>query len=113
IICVAVSVVLIWLIYAVSSIISDNYGKIYGSWEVESTHDITNDYPENNFIIYENGTFTADGVSGTYSINDDTITISALWESYTYQYKMVSSDVLVLRYIEKDDAPSIRYNRIS
>jgi len=94
--------------------ISSGSGDIYGEWEVsaKSTEDIGNMYPEDNFVLYENGTVTADGYSGSYSMNDKTITMKILWETYTFEYK-VSGDTLMLKNIEEDKAkPAIYYDRV-
>lgn len=72
-----------------------------------------NDYPEDDFVIYENGSFTTDGMSGTYSMNDDTITFSfSIFGSYTYEYD-ISGNTLMLRNIDDEDEPKIYYDRVS
>ena len=89
-------------------------GKIYGSWEVSSRSIGKNfsDYPEDDFSIYENGTFTCDGISGKYYIDDDYLTMSAFWMSYTYEYK-VKGNTLMLKEVEDEDSSWIYYDRVS
>ncbi len=88
---------------------------IYGAWEISkrSINENLDDYPEENFVIYENGSFTCDGVSGTYSINNDIITLNiSIFGTYTYEYD-ISGDNLILRNIDDEDEPKIYYERIS
>ncbi|MBQ8028828.1 MAG: hypothetical protein IJ262_05425 [Clostridia bacterium] len=90
-------------------------GSIYGAWEVSerSINENLNNYPENDFVLYENGSFTCDGVSGTYSINDDIITLNiSIFGAYTYEYD-VSNDTLMLRNIDDEDNAKIYYDRVS
>lgn len=94
--------------------LSSGTGEIYGSWEVseKSINENFRDYPEENFIIYENGSVSFDGYSGSYSMNKDTVAIQVLWFTYTYKYK-VSGDTLMLKLVEADeDTPAIYYNRV-
>ena len=95
---------------------TSNTATVVGKWEVSdrSLGESLSDYPEKNFIIYENGTFTCDGINGTYSINDDTITFSFGWlGTFTYEYK-VSRNELGLKNVEHDEKREpIYYDRIS
>ena len=109
---ILLGVVLSVLICIIIVILNSN--EIYGTWVVseKSANEITNDYPEEDFVIYDNGTFTADGISGSYSMNEKTITFNAFWASYTYEYKL-SGDKLVLKCIDEEDTPIINYERLS
>lgn len=92
-----------------------NSGDVCGAWEVaeRSAGENLDDYPEENLVIYEDGTFTCDGVGGTYSMNDDTITLNlSLFGSYTYEYD-VSGNTLTLKNIDDEDASVIYYDRVS
>ncbi len=90
-------------------------GNIYGTWQVaeKSMNESFRHYPEEDFVIYENGTFTCDGISGTYAMNDDTITFNySIFGSYTYEYD-VSGKTLMLKLIDDEDEPKIYYDRVS
>lgn len=112
---IIVTFVIVALVIGVIGVIVSNSGKLYGQWEVseKSSSELFSDYPEDDFIIYDNGTFTADGMSGTYSTSGKTITFSfSFWGSYTYKYD-VSGDVLTLQLLdESDDEPKIYYDRV-
>ena len=102
------------LIVCIISLFSGS-DEIYGTWEVaeRSLNENFNDYPEDDFVIYENGTFTADGISGQYSINGDTVTFNlSIFGSYTYEYD-ISGNTLMLKNIDDDDEPKIYYDRIT
>ena len=94
----------------------NNSASIVGTWEVseQSKGESFSDYPEENFIIYDDGKFTCDGMNGTYSLSDDTVTFSfGLWGSLTYEYK-VSRNELVLKNVEHDeDRAAIYYDRVT
>ena len=110
---VVLVIALVCIIIAIS-----NSGDIYGTWEVSerSINENLDGYPEDDFVIYENGSFTCDGFSGTYSMNDDTITFSfSIFGVYTYQYYEynVSGNTLMLRNIDDEDEPKIYYERVS
>ena len=85
---------------------------IIGSWEVaeKSINENLNGYPEDVFIIYENGTFTSDGYHGTYSINNNTITMNIAYYSRTYKYELLGN-TLKLKLINDYDEPEIYYKR--
>lgn len=91
-----------------------NSKKIVGTWQVsyDSQDEVNSDYPEENFVIYENGTFTTDGYSGTYSIDDNMLTLSfGVLASYTYEYD-ISGNTLMLRNIEEENSPEIYYDKV-
>lgn len=95
--------------------VSSHSNKIYGSWEVseQSLDEDLGGYPEKNFVMYDNGTFAADGISGTFSMDEDTITFTfSMLGYYTYEYDL-SGDTLMLRNIEEEDAPTVYYDRVS
>lgn len=88
---------------------------ITGTWVVaqRSVDESFRKYPEDDFVIYENGSFTSDGVSGTYSMNDGTVTFDySIFGSYTYEYD-VSGNTLMLRNIDDEDNAKIYYDRVS
>lgn len=94
---------------------SGSRNNIYGSWVVagKSVNENLRDYPEENFVIYENGSFTCDGFGGTYSMNDDTITLNlSIFGSHTYEYD-ISGKTLMLRIIDDEDRPKIYYDKVS
>lgn len=111
---IVISVVLI-LIAVFSVIALKNSGEVYGQWVVsdKSINENLRNYPEDDFVIYENGSFTGDGISGTYFLNNDTITFNfSIFGSYTYEYD-VSGKTLMLRNIDDENEPKIYYDRVS
>ncbi len=110
---IALILAVIIVIGAVVLIIT-NSGKLDGQWEVseKSASERFSNYPEDDFIIYDDGTFTADGMSGTYSTSGKTITFSfSIFGSYTYEYD-VSGDTLMLQSTKDSDEPKIYYDRV-
>lgn len=102
------------LVIGIVVLVFTNSGKLNGQWEVseKSASERFSNYPEDDFIIYDDGTFTADGISGTYSTNGKTITFSfSIFGSYTYEYD-VSGDTLMLQLTKDLDAPKIYYDRV-
>lgn len=85
--------------------------SIVGSWVVseENSGKSLRNYPEYNFIIYENGSCVADGYSASYFIDDNTFTVSIYGKAITYLYDL-SGDTLILKY---GSSPSIYYKRSS
>ena len=82
--------------------------SICGQWIANESR---RDYPENNFVIYKDGTFTSDGYSGTYSKNGDVITFSfEKYGAYTYKYK-VSGNRLSLISIKDIYEEPVYYDR--
>lgn len=108
-------IILIILIFVgvVGLSFTNDKSMIIGSWEVseKSIYENLDNYPVNGFVIYENGTVTADGYGGTYSINDNTITITISYYSFTYEYKL-SGNTLMLKLVSDYDKPEIYYKKI-
>lgn len=108
-------VIVLVLSLVFGGILLSRSGDVTGHWVVseKSINENLRDYPEENFIIYDNGSFTFDGISGTYLMDDDTITFShVLFGSETYEYT-VSRNTLTLKTIDDEDDPKIYYDRVS
>lgn len=89
---------------------SDN---LVGKWEIDDSveiYSLSYDYPEDDFVIYKNGTFTADNGSGEYSFDKSHITFSGGFESYSYEYQ-VQGNVLALKSMKYPEDGWIKYYR--
>lgn len=106
--------IVVGVIAVIISIVAFSAPKeIYGSWNVSerSKDESFSKYPEVGFNLNDDGTFTADGMSGTYSKDEETIKLCFLGIStYTYEYKL-SGNTLTLKYLGRDDSPKIYYER--
>lgn len=87
--------------------------RLVGRWDLkeDSVKHLSEDYPEENFIIYEDGTFACDDVSGEYSCDKNYLTISCgQWATYTYRYQ-ISSGKLTLRHVDEEEDGCAIYKR--
>lgn len=106
-----IAFILVVLVAVTALLVLNNPKEIYGEWQVapKSLDAKLSNYPEEDFKIFEDGSFTCDGYGGSYYINDDRITLRILWESHAYKFQL-KGDTLILRNVEDDQ--SIYYNRV-
>lgn len=89
---------------------SDN---LVGKWEIDDSVDIYSlsyEYPEDDFVIYQNGTFTADDVNGEYSLDKKRITLNVGYGALSYEYQ-VQGNVLALKSMKYPEDGWIKYYR--
>ena len=88
---------------------------VVGSWAVSerSLDENFTEYPENDFIIYDNGKFSCDNIRGTYSIDGNTITLSYLGlATVEYEYKVSGSELVLTKVEQGEKGVAIYYDRI-
>ncbi len=80
-----VSVLLICICIVVALCSCKSSSKLCGNWVCDEVH---SSYPD-QMIMNEDGTGTMDGVSCSWSANDDTITfVAGIYGSYSYKYSI-------------------------
>lgn len=85
---------------------------IVGSWEISDVEydSFWNEYPEDNFVIYSDGTFFSDDMYGTYSIDDDTIIFDYSIAAYSFIFSVNNNE---LKLIPVDDTDAyIIYEKV-
>lgn len=103
-ICFLVVVVLIIIVLLLARY-ENSSSALIGSWEVTDNLSIWNSYPE-EMQLMSDGSANIDGLSGRYSVDGDTINLTAAWVAASYKFE-VSGNKLTL----DDGERTLHYER--